>query len=54
VALVRSADDEGLFTGAEILLSAGGSSYFDLVARGFGPSPGCRVRCAPCCAAAAT
>jgi len=35
VALVQSADDEGLFTGAEILLSAGGSSYFDLVARGF-------------------
>jgi len=33
--LVRSADDEGLFTGAEILLSAGGSAYFDLVARGF-------------------
>jgi D-serine dehydratase len=33
--LVRSSDDEGLFTGAEILLSAGGSSYFDLVARGF-------------------
>ena len=36
VELVRSADDEGLFIGAEILLSAGGSSYFDLVARGFG------------------
>jgi len=35
VALVQSADDEGLFTGSEILLSAGGSSYFDLVARGF-------------------
>jgi D-serine dehydratase len=35
VALVQSADDEGLFTGQEILLSAGGSSYFDLVARGF-------------------
>ena len=35
VALVRSADDEGLFVGSEILLSAGGSSYFDLVARGF-------------------
>jgi D-serine dehydratase len=33
--LVRSSDDEGLFAGAEILLSAGGSSYFDLVARGF-------------------
>ena len=26
---------EGLFGGAEILLSAGGSAYFDLVARGF-------------------
>jgi D-serine dehydratase len=38
--LVRSADDEGLFTGAEILLSAGGSSYFDLVARGFGAVSG--------------
>ena len=36
VALAQSADDEGLFTGTEILLSAGGSSYFDLVARGFG------------------
>lgn len=35
VALAQSADDEGLFTGSEILLSAGGSSYFDLVARGF-------------------
>lgn len=40
VALVRSADDEGLFVGAEILLSAGGSSYFDLVARGFGSVSG--------------
>ena len=38
--LVRSADDEGLFTGAEILLSAGGSAYFDLVARGFGAVSG--------------
>ncbi|HBZ06779.1 MAG TPA: serine deaminase [Massilia sp.] len=35
VLLAQSADDEGLFTGQEILLSAGGSSYFDLVARGF-------------------
>jgi D-serine dehydratase len=33
--LVRQADDEGLFGSAEILLSAGGSAYFDLVARGF-------------------
>lgn len=41
VALVRSADDEGLFThGAEILLSAGGSAYFDLVARGLKAVPG--------------
>ena len=40
VDLVRGADDEGLFTGAEILLSAGGSSYFDLVARGFGAVSG--------------
>lgn len=34
-ALVRGADGEGLFGAAEILVSAGGSSYFDLVARGF-------------------
>jgi D-serine dehydratase len=35
-ALVRAADAERLFDGgAEILLSAGGSAYFDLVARGF-------------------
>lgn len=40
VALVRGADDEGLFTGAEIILSAGGSSYFDLVARRFGQLSG--------------
>jgi D-serine dehydratase len=33
-ALVAAADDEGLFDGAEILVSAGGSAYFDLVARG--------------------
>ncbi|MFK3739370.1 amino acid deaminase [Massilia sp. TN1-12] len=35
-ALVREADDEGLFGMPEILLTAGGSSYFDLVARAFG------------------
>ncbi|WP_020655205.1 amino acid deaminase [Massilia niastensis] len=35
VALVRGADADGLFGTPEILLSAGGSSYFDLVARGF-------------------
>jgi D-serine dehydratase len=34
-ALVLEADDEGLFGAPEILVSAGGSSYFDLVARGF-------------------
>jgi D-serine dehydratase len=35
-ALVRAADEEQLFMGcAQILLSAGGSGYFDLVARGF-------------------
>jgi D-serine dehydratase len=34
-ALVLEADDEGLFGAAEILVSAGGSSYFDLVAKGF-------------------
>jgi D-serine dehydratase len=33
--LMRMADEEGLFSGAQILLSAGGSGYFDLVARGF-------------------
>jgi D-serine dehydratase len=33
--LVRQIDVEGLFDGAEILLSAGGSAYFDLVAQGF-------------------
>jgi len=32
--LVLEADDEGLFTGAAILVSAGGSAYFDLVAQG--------------------
>ena len=35
VALVRDADAEGLFATAEIVVSAGGSSYFDLVTRGF-------------------
>ncbi len=35
VDLVETADAESLFGAAEILLSAGGSSYFDLVARGF-------------------
>ncbi len=34
-ALARAADEEQLFGGAQILLSAGGSGYFDLVARGF-------------------
>jgi D-serine dehydratase len=33
VALARQLDAEGLFGGPRILLSAGGSSYFDLVAR---------------------
>ena len=33
--LAREADGEGLFGSAEILVSAGGSAYFDLVARGF-------------------
>ena len=36
VELVHQADAEGLFGGAEVLLTAGGSAYFDLVARGFG------------------
>lgn len=35
VGLLRGADEEGLFAAAEIVLSAGGSAYFDLVARGF-------------------
>lgn len=34
--LAQDADAEGLFGSAEILVSAGGSAYFDLVARGFG------------------
>ncbi len=34
-ALVRAADQEHLFGGAQIIVSAGGSAYFDLVARGF-------------------
>jgi len=34
-ALVREADDEGLFGTPEIVVTAGGSAYFDLVARGF-------------------
>ena len=35
VALVRQADGEQLFEGGDILLSAGGSAYFDLAARTF-------------------
>ncbi|WP_313030048.1 amino acid deaminase [Massilia alkalitolerans] len=35
VDLVETADGQQLFGAAEILISAGGSSYFDLVARGF-------------------
>jgi D-serine dehydratase len=35
VSLLRQADSEGLFGGSQILLSAGGSAYFDLVAQGF-------------------
>eukprot|EP01034_Spumella_vulgaris_P025739 gene25739-32228_t len=34
-ALVREADHQKLFGGEQILLSAGGSAYFDLVAHGF-------------------
>ncbi|RJG15848.1 amino acid deaminase [Massilia cavernae] len=33
--LARDADAEGLFGADEIMVSAGGSAYFDLVARGF-------------------
>jgi len=39
-ALVLEADDEGLFEGTHIVASAGGSAYFDLVARGFARLPG--------------
>ncbi|MBR7799545.1 amino acid deaminase [Undibacterium fentianense] len=35
IALTQQADQEGLFGAKEILLSAGGSAYFDLVGRGF-------------------
>jgi D-serine dehydratase len=35
VRLMRAADAEGLFGGGQLLLSAGGSAYFDLVAHGF-------------------
>ncbi|MES2128623.1 MAG: amino acid deaminase [Pseudomonadota bacterium] len=35
VALARQADAERLFGGAQVLVSAGGSAYFDLVAHGF-------------------
>jgi D-serine dehydratase len=35
VACVRDADAEGLFGSEQILISAGGSAYFDLVAHGF-------------------
>ncbi|MES2127455.1 MAG: alanine racemase [Pseudomonadota bacterium] len=36
LALVRRADAEGLFGADAIIVSAGGSAYFDLVAQGFG------------------
>ncbi len=39
-ALVREADDEGLFGAGEVLVTAGGSAYFDLVARGLRDLPG--------------
>ncbi len=35
ITLTQQADVEGLFGGENILLSAGGSAYFDLVGRGF-------------------
>ncbi len=35
ITLTPQADTEGLFAGEQILLSAGGSAYFDLVGRGF-------------------
>jgi D-serine dehydratase len=35
ITLAQQADAEGLFAGENILLSAGGSAYFDLVGRGF-------------------
>ncbi|WP_342115939.1 amino acid deaminase [Pseudoduganella sp. OTU4001] len=33
--LLQAAAGEGLFAGEQVIISAGGSSYFDLVARGF-------------------
>jgi D-serine dehydratase len=35
VQLLRAADAEGLFSGPQVILSAGGSAYFDIVAHGF-------------------
>jgi D-serine dehydratase len=45
--LVLAADDEGLFSGTSILVSAGGSAYFDLVAQGFGMLSGLSRPLAP-------
>lgn len=41
ITLTQQADAEGLFGGEQILLSAGGSAYFDLVGRGFEQTLGC-------------
>jgi D-serine dehydratase len=46
-ALVREADDEGLFGTREIVVTAGGSSYFDLVARGFQELHGLSLKLVP-------
>jgi D-serine dehydratase len=40
VELLHQLDGEQLFAGTQILLSAGGSAYFDLVARGFAGATG--------------
>ncbi|HEY0064778.1 MAG TPA: amino acid deaminase [Telluria sp.] len=47
VDLVRQCEAENLFAGTHVLLSAGGSSYFDLVARGFGALASVRLPVTP-------
>ncbi|WP_426106567.1 amino acid deaminase [Massilia sp. TSP1-1-2] len=47
VALLREADNERLFGGDAIVLSAGGSAYFDLVARGFAGVQGASLPVTP-------
>jgi D-serine dehydratase len=47
VGLIRLAEGEGLFRGKEILLTAGGSAYFDLVAQGFSGVTGTELKVLP-------